>query len=100
MDNAATSYPKPETVYETVDRFNRFIGGNPGRGSNRSTLEAGSVILQTREALAELFNVKDSSRIAFTHNVTDALNIGLKGILGPGDHVTVWSMCNSSSAVL
>jgi cysteine desulfurase family protein len=98
MDNAATSYPKPETVYETVDRFNRFIGGNPGRGSNRSTLEAGSVILQTREALAELFSVKDSSRIAFTHNVTDALNIGLKGILGAGDHVITTSMEHNAVA--
>ena len=87
MDNAATSYPKPETVYEAVDSFNRHMGGNPGRGSNRSTLQAGSVIQQTREALADLFNIKDSLRIAFAHNVTDAINIGLKGILRPGEDV-------------
>lgn len=98
MDNAATSYPKPEAVYDAVDRFNRFMGGNPGRGSNRSTLEAGSVIMQTREALAELFKIKDSSRIAFTHNVTDALNIGLKGILRPGDHVITTSMEHNAIA--
>lgn len=98
MDNAATSYPKPEVVYDTVDRFNRFMGGNPGRGSSRSTLEAGSVILQAREALARLFNINDSSRIAFTHNVTDALNTGLKGILRPGDHVITTSMEHNAVA--
>ncbi|HQA08571.1 MAG TPA: aminotransferase class V-fold PLP-dependent enzyme, partial [Syntrophomonadaceae bacterium] len=98
MDNAATSYPKPEAVYDAVDRFNRFMGGNPGRGSSRSTLEAGSVVLQTREALAKLFNIEDSSRIAFTFNITDALNIGLKGILRPGDHVITTSMEHNAVA--
>lgn len=98
MDNAATSYPKPEAVYEAVDRFNRFMGGNPGRGSSRSTLEAGSIVLQTREALAKFFNIEDSSRIAFTHNVTDALNIGLKGLLQPGDHVITTSMEHNAVA--
>lgn len=98
MDNAATSYPKPEAVYEAVDRFNRFMGGNPGRGSSRSTLEAGSVVLQTREALAKLFNIGDSSRIAFTCNVTDAINTGLKGILQPGDHVITTSMEHNAVA--
>ena len=55
MDNAATSYPKPEAVYEAVDRFNRFMGGNPGRGKQQINFEAGSVVLQTREAMAKLF---------------------------------------------
>ena len=98
MDNAATSYPKPETVYDAVDSFNRYMGGNPGRGSNRSTLQAGSVIQQTREALAGLFNIKDSLRIAFAHNVTDAINIGLKGILRPGDHIITTSMEHNALA--
>ncbi len=98
MDNAATSYPKPETVYDAVDSFNRYMGGNPGRGSNRSTLQAGSVIQQTREALAGLFNIKDSLRIAFAQNVTDAINIGLKGILRPGDHVITTSMEHNAVA--
>lgn len=98
MDNAATSYPKPEAVYEAMDRFNRCMGGNPGRGSSRATLTAGSVILEAREALAALFNIEDSSRIAFTHNVTDALNIGLKGILRTGDHVITTSMEHNAVA--
>ncbi len=98
MDNAATSYPKPECVYTAVDDFNRHMGGNPGRGSSQRTLRAGAVLLEAREALAELFNVKDSSRIAFTLNITQALNLGLKGLLKPGDHVITTSMEHNAVA--
>lgn len=98
MDNAATSWPKPEAVYQAVDQFNRKLGANPGRGSNHKTLEAGRVLLETREALAELFNVKDSSRIVFTANVTESLNLGLKGLLNPGDHVVISGMEHNAVA--
>ncbi|HEX3011264.1 MAG TPA: aminotransferase class V-fold PLP-dependent enzyme, partial [Syntrophomonadaceae bacterium] len=98
MDNAATSYPKPEAVYDAINNFNRNLGGNPGRGSNQYTLQAGSIMLQTREALARLFNISDSLRIAFTQNITEALNTGLKGILQPGDHVITTSMEHNAVA--
>lgn len=98
MDNAATSYPKPEAVYNAINNFNRNLGGNPGRGSNQYTLKAGSIMLQTREALAGLFNISDSLRIAFTQNITEALNTGLKGILQPGDHVITTSMEHNAVA--
>ncbi|HBQ87050.1 MAG TPA: cysteine desulfurase [Syntrophomonas sp.] len=98
MDNAATSYPKPESVYLAVDRFNRLMGGNPGRGSNQSTARAGSVLLETREALAHLFNIDDCMQIAFTLNITEAINTCLKGILKPGDHVITTSMEHNSVA--
>lgn len=98
LDNAATSYPKPETVYLAVDHFNRFMGGNPGRGSNRSTAGAGSVLLETREALARLFNIEDCLQIAFTLNITEAINTCLKGILKPGDHVITTSMEHNAVA--
>ncbi|MGI5921863.1 MAG: aminotransferase class V-fold PLP-dependent enzyme [Syntrophomonadaceae bacterium] len=98
LDNAATSYPKPEEVYRAVDNFNRNLGGNPGRGSNQQTLQAGAIILKAREALARLFNINDSLRIAFTLNITEALNTGLKGILKPGDHVVTTSMEHNSVA--
>lgn len=98
LDNAATSYPKPECVWEAVDSFNRHMGGNPGRGVSSKTLAAGSVLLQAREALASLFNIKDSSRIAFTLNVTESINVGLKGILKPGDHVVTTSMEHNAVA--
>lgn len=98
MDNAATSYPKPESVYAAVDNFNRYQGGNPGRGTHRQTIQAGSILLDARESLARLFNIGDSSRIAFTANVTESLNTGLKGWLRPGDHVITTSMEHNSVA--
>lgn len=98
MDNAATSYPKPESVYEAVDHFNRYMGGNPGRGSNQQSIRAGSMILETRELLAKLFHIEDSGNIAFTSNITESLNIGLKGFLQPGDHIITSSMEHNAVA--
>ncbi|NLJ71845.1 MAG: aminotransferase class V-fold PLP-dependent enzyme [Syntrophomonadaceae bacterium] len=98
LDNAATSFPKPEEVYDAVDDYNRYIGGNPGRGSNQQTIKAGAVLFEAREALAELFNIEDSRQIAFTLNVTDAINMGLQGLLKAGDHVITTSMEHNSVA--
>ena len=98
MDNAATSWPKPECVYQAGDNFNRQIGASPGRGSHSRTVAAGQVLLNTRENLAELFNIEDSSRIVFTGNVTMAINIALKGLLEPGDHVVISSMEHNAVA--
>ncbi len=98
MDNAATTFPKPEQVYQAVDFFNRHMGGNPGRGSNKATLQAGSILMDCRDALADIFNIADSSQIAFTVNITEAINIAVKGILNPGDHVISSSMEHNAVA--
>jgi len=98
MDNAATSFPKPECVYDAVDHFNRNLGANPGRGTNVRTMQAGAVVLEAREALAQLFNIRDSAQIAFMANVTEAINTGLKGWLQPGDHIITTSMEHNSVA--
>jgi cysteine desulfurase family protein len=98
LDNAATSWPKPDCVYEAVDCFNRKVGAGPGRGNHRKTIEAGMLLLETREMLARLFNIKDSARIIFTPNVTASLNIGLKGILNPGEHAIISSMEHNAVA--
>lgn len=98
MDNAATSFPKPEEVYEAVDSFNRRIGGNPGRGSHFHTLQAGSILVDCRDELADLFGIADSSYIAFTLNITEAINTALKGILRRGDHVITSSMEHNAIA--
>lgn len=98
LDNAATTFPKPESVYNAIDNFNRHLGGNPGRGSHHATLSAGSVVMEAREALAGLFNIADSSRIAFTLNITEAINLALKGVLLPGDHVITSSMEHNAVA--
>lgn len=87
LDNSATSFPKPESVYKRVDYILRHIGGNPGRSSHRMALDASRVIFETRESAARLFNIKDSSRIAFTKNATEAINIAFKGLLKAGDNV-------------
>lgn len=92
LDNAATSYPKPEAVYRAVDDYLRHMGASAGRGGYRRALEADEVVYRAREALAKLFNAKDCTRIIFTANATESLNLAIKGLLEPGDHVVTTSM--------
>ncbi|MDD5284232.1 MAG: aminotransferase class V-fold PLP-dependent enzyme [Desulfuromonadaceae bacterium] len=96
LDNAATSFPKPETVYQAVVHAMRQVGASPGRGGHRRSLEAARMMFQTRETLAGLFSIQDSSRIIFTHNATGALNLALHGALLKGDHVITTSMEHNS----
>lgn len=98
LDNAATTYPKPKRVYKRVEEIIKNIGGNPGRSSHTMALEASRVIFSTREALAKLLNIPDASRIAFTKNATEAVNIALKGLLRSGDHVVTTSFEHNSVA--
>jgi len=98
LDNAATSYPKPESVYQAVMHAMREVGASPGRGGHRRSLEAGRIMFQAREVAAALFSVPDSSRIIFTHSATEALNMALRGTLVPGDHVITSSMEHNSLA--
>jgi cysteine desulfurase family protein len=98
MDNAATSWPKPEAVYQAVDRTMRQSGGNSGRGSYRMALSAGESMKETRMLLAQLFHVKDPDAISFTPNATTALNLALKGLLKPGDHVLTSRMEHNAVA--
>lgn len=87
LDNAATSWPKPEEVNRTLGEFLRDKGANPGRGSHQMALEALRSIVQTRCDLAALLGVSVPERIVFTGNATEALNLAILGTLKPGDHV-------------
>ena len=87
LDNAATSWPKPEIVYKTMGSFLREKGGNPGRASHSLAIAAGTAIEEARILAARLINAPEKNRGIFTLNCTDALNLGLKGLLKPGDHV-------------
>jgi len=87
LDNAATSFPKPEAVYRAMDAFIRNQGANPGRSSFRIAVEADSAIREARSVLKDFFNAPSPDHIVFTLNCTDALNIALKGLLSAGDHV-------------
>ncbi len=89
FDNAATSWPKPESVYLAMDQVLRKNRGNPGRSLGETNSR---ILFQTREALAELFHIPDSSRITFTLNATHAINLALMGYLQPGDRVVTTSL--------
>jgi cysteine desulfurase family protein len=96
FDNAATSWPKPAAVIDAMSFFMTEVGANPGRSAHRLSIEAGRIVYETREVLARLFNVQDPLRIVFGLNVTEALNLALRGILRPGDHVITSSMEHNS----
>ncbi|MBZ9634140.1 aminotransferase class V-fold PLP-dependent enzyme [Clostridium sp. FP1] len=87
LDNAATSFPKPSEVYDQVLKCMENYAANPGRSSHDMAVEASAKIMDTRQELSELFNIPNMFNIVFTSNATEALNIGIKGILKPGDHV-------------
>ena len=96
LDNAATSWPKPDTVLEAMIHHQRLVGASPGRSGHRLSIEAGRAVYEAREILAQLFHISDPLRIAFTKNVTEALNMALLGLLAPGDHVVTTGMEHNS----
>jgi cysteine desulfurase family protein len=96
FDNAATSWPKPRRVKEAMNQFMEEVGANPGRSGHFRSIEAARMVFETREALSVLFRAKDSSRIVFTLNATESINLALKGLLKPGDHVISSSMEHNS----
>jgi cysteine desulfurase family protein len=87
LDNAATSWPKPEAVYEAVDYYQRELGATIGRGAYREADEVGRRVAQARQRLVELIGGDDPQRIIFTANGTESLNLAIHGILRRGDHV-------------
>ena len=97
LDNAATTWPKPEGVYQAVANFMRETGANPGRGGHRAAAAAGKIISDTRKKLACLFNVKNPNRVIFTFNATHSINLALKGFLRPGDHVIATALEHNST---
>ena len=87
LDNAATSFPKPEGVYLAMDRFARTSLANPGRAGHKMALAAEHALDDARHRLNRFFNGTDPDRFVFTLNGTDALNMAFKGLLNSGDHV-------------
>src|SRR3954469_15984291 len=87
LDNAATSFPKPEAVYRALDRFARSDLANPGRAGHKMALAAERALDDGRHLLNQLFHGEGPERFIFTLNCTDALNMAFKGVLREGDHV-------------
>ena len=96
LDNAATSFPKPPAVLAEMTHYATAIGASPGRSSHRLAADAGRLVFQAREQAARLFNISDSSRIIFTKNVTEALNLTIFGLVQPGDRVLTTAMEHNS----
>jgi cysteine desulfurase / selenocysteine lyase len=96
LDNAATTYPKPEQVYLAVERFMREVGGSAGRAGHWRAIETGRMVYSVRQSLASLFGIGDPLRIAFTKNATEAINTAIWGLLKPGDHVVTTSVEHNS----
>ncbi|MBZ2175684.1 aminotransferase class V-fold PLP-dependent enzyme [Schnuerera sp. xch1] len=96
FDNAATSFPKPDVVYDSIMKAMKEYGANPGRSGHKLALRIGREIFETRELLAKLFNVGNPMNIIFTSNCTESLNLGIKGVLKRGDHVITTSMEHNS----
>ncbi|MBU1149986.1 MAG: aminotransferase class V-fold PLP-dependent enzyme [Proteobacteria bacterium] len=92
LDNAATSWPKPPEVLKAMTDVLERVGGNPGRSGHRLSIAAARVIYDTREEIARFFGISDPLRVIFTGNATHAINLALRGILKPGDHVVTSSM--------
>ena len=95
FDNAATTMRKPDCVVQAVTEALCAMG-NSGRGVHEGALSASRIIYDTRIALAEMFGAESPERIAFTANSTQALNIAIKGVLNPGDHVITTALEHNS----
>ncbi len=96
FDNAATTWPKPPEVLETMHYCLEVVGANPGRSGHKMSLVASKIIEDARQSIADLFNISDYNRVIFTLNATDALNMAIKGSLRVGDHVVTSSMEHNS----
>ena len=96
LDNAATSWPKPPEVARAMSHFLTEVGANPGRSGHRLSVEAARIVYEAREAAAVLFNAPDPMRVVFQPNATGALNLALRGLLRPGDHVITSSVEHNS----
>ena len=92
FDNAATTWPKPPEVIESVSRSFLDYGANPGRGAYKMAMDTSRLIYNTRETIASFFKISDCNHIAFTRNTTESVNMGVKGVVRPGDHILYSSL--------
>src|SRR5438477_5730396 len=96
LDNAATSFPKPEAVYQALDTFARTELANPGRAGHKMALSAERALDDCRHLVNQFFHGEGPERFIFTLNCTDALNMAFKGVLKQGDHVITTDLEHNS----
>jgi cysteine desulfurase / selenocysteine lyase len=98
LDNAATSWPKPEAVYNAVDHYLREIGAPNGRSGYSHAQESNRIVDKARRGVAALIGAREPSHVVFGFNCTDVLNMAIRGIVRPGDHV-VTTVCDHNSVL-
>jgi cysteine desulfurase / selenocysteine lyase len=98
LDNAATSWPKPDAVYAAVDKYQRESGAPNGRSGYREAIEANCIVERARQGVATLLGADDPLQIVFGFNGTDVLNLAIRGVVRPGDHV-VTTVCDHNSVL-
>ncbi len=96
LDNGATSYPKPPCMMKAVEECIKKYCGNPGRSGHFMSMKTGEEVYHARRKVSKLFNIEKPEQLIFTKNTTEALNLGLRGILKKGDHVITTSMEHNS----
>jgi len=96
LDNSATSFPKPREVREKMNECMKRYCANPGRSGHRMSLQISEEIYNCREKIAKMFNVSSDSRVIFTSNTTEALNLAIKGVMRRSGHVIFTSMEHNS----
>jgi cysteine desulfurase family protein len=96
LDNASTTFPKPKQVIDAMYNYMLNIGGNAGRGNYSNSLQGNRYLYDAREIICDFFGYDSPSNVIFTNNVTTSLNILIRGILKPGDHVITSSMEHNS----
>ena len=92
LDNASTTFPKPPEVAEAVYEYMTGVGSNIGRGGYASAYAAEEAVFNMRQLLCDFFGGEDAKNVVFTKNVTEALNVIIRGLLEKGDHVLVSAM--------
>ncbi len=92
LDNAATSYPKPQCVIDAVSDYMSSCGASPGRGGYESAMKAAEIVFECREVIAKLFNISEPERIIFTKNSTEAINTAIFGLVREEEEIIISSM--------
>ncbi len=96
LDNSSTTFPKPKQVIDGIFNYMLNVGGNAGRGNYANSLQSNRFLYEAREIVSDFFGFSSPSNVIFTNNVTTSLNMLIKGLLKPGDHVVTSSMEHNS----
>ena len=96
LDNGATSFPKPKGMLMAMEKCMMEYCGNPGRSGHYMSMKTGEEVYHARRKVSSLFNIKNPQQLIFTKNTTEALNIGMRGLLKRGDHVITTAMEHNS----